>query len=280
MFDFENNQTVEDLSTVPEEYRGLYQEGENGYTISDNVKSLVNDYVSTNKSLVQERSAKSKANEEAKNRRLMLGELESLAQEYGMEIGDEGLPKAFRTLVEDLGKKAKNGESLKVDLDKVKESMNRQHQEALDARDKEIQARDKALEQILIGQTATAGLAEAKGSIDLLLPHIERMSKVVQEGENPDGSPKYVVRIMDADGEFRLDGKGGFMGVKDLIEEMRNSEKFARAFESEEKGGTGTPPSGHRPGPRPSRGNDDMSPNEKISQGLKRSSRPSFGAGT
>lgn len=95
------------------------------------------------------------------------------------------------------------------------------------------------VESLLVDQVATAALAEAKGSVDLLLPHVQRHTRVKEE----DG--RFKVEVVDADGNSRIaDAKGTPMGIKDLIAEMKASETFGRAFDASGNSGSGMTPGG------------------------------------
>lgn len=128
------------------------------------------------------------------------------------------------------------------DVDKIanskfeaaKAQLIRKHGEELEAeRGKSSKYRTK-IEKLLVDQVATAEIAAAKGSVDLLLPHIQRMTRVVEDGDD------FRVEVVDKDGTVRIgDSKGSPMGIKDLVSELRNSEVFGRAFEGEGTTGTG-----------------------------------------
>lgn len=95
----------------------------------------------------------------------------------------------------------------------------------------------KTVEGLLVDAVATAALAEAKGSVELLLPHVKAHARV----KEADG--KFTVEVVDAAGNGRIaDAKGSPMGIKDLVAEMRQSETFARAFEGEGHSGSGKQP--------------------------------------
>lgn len=280
-FDFEENAAVESLDKVPEKYHGLYEQTSEGYQISESVKPLVEAYTGTTKSLDTERGAKKKANDEAKDRRLKLSEVQSVAEEFGVELDDDSsLSEALRQTLNDFQTKAKNGEEVKLDVEKVKESMKKQHDEQVNAKDQEISARDSAIQKMMVSSTASSELVKAGDEGAVLMPHIQSMCKVVQDGEDNDGVPNYEVRVLDAEGDFRTDGKGGYMGVAELVEEMKTQEKFAPVFKSDTPGGTGGKPG---PGTRRPANKDDMSSNDKIAAGLSGrsgSSQTRFGVGT
>ena len=91
------------------------------------------------------------------------------------------------------------------------------------------------LESYLVDAAATEAIAAAKGIPQLLLPHVKSAVKVIEE----DG--KYQVRVVGPDGSPRMNAKGEFLGIKDYVSEMRESEVFSRAFEGTGTTGSGTP---------------------------------------
>ena len=92
---------------------------------------------------------------------------------------------------------------------------------------------ETTLVEHLVGNVAKSAIAEHKGNELFLMPHIEKQAKVVKD----EASGKYVVRVLDGEGQFRGDGKGGFMGVGDLVGEMKANKQFGGAFESTQTGG-------------------------------------------
>lgn len=267
-FDFEKNKIVSDLGSVPTQFQGLYAEGQDDegatvFSITDQAKGLVAAYVGTTKSLHGSRADKKKASDEAANRRLAVKAFDELAETLGLDVGDDGVASALKAHVDELMGKVKGGESLKVDLDKVRREMKAQAEEALAAKDTEIQERDTALSRHLISDVATRELAAAGGSIELLLPHVEAQCKVFRTE-----SGKREVRVLDEDGDARTNGAGGYMDVKELITEMKAKDAFARGFDSEEKPGTGMRPgAGKKSAATINRGGPKTSV-DKISSGL------------
>jgi hypothetical protein len=93
------------------------------------------------------------------------------------------------------------------------------------------------IDALLREQRATAALAEAKGDVELLLPHVLRQTRV----KETDG--KFTVEVIDADGNVRLaDTKGTPMSIVDLVNEMRNHNSYGRAFEADDISGSGKRP--------------------------------------
>jgi multidrug efflux pump subunit AcrA (membrane-fusion protein) len=128
----------------------------------------------------------------------------------------------------EIDKATKNGE-----WDKLRAQMTEAHQSELKRKDESLQARDKAIAKHLIDSAAAQALAKLKGSTALLMPHVRAAVKVVEDGG------EYTVRVLDAAGSPRVNGKGEFLSIEDLVSEMRQSEIYGPAFEA-----TGTTGSG------------------------------------
>ena len=153
-----------------------------------------------------------------------------------------------------------------ADLDPAKEA-DRMAQEKVEAIRRQLQEKSSAeiktredrigqltsvLQETLIDREATGALAEAKGSVDLLLPHVQRYTRV-KETDNG----RFAVEIVDGEGNARIkDSSGAPMTIKDLVAEMRASEKFGRAFEASGQSGAGrAAPNGAAGGAGIKRGN-------------------------
>ena len=273
-FDFAANPTVESLEVVPEKYRGLFQEGEGDnagkFVVSPAAAGLVADYTGLAKAAAGLRQEKKSASDESATRRHALKSIEDSVTGLGVEVGEEGIVAAIEAFVTDLQQKVKGGESLKVDLGKIKAQFDQQLADGLKEKDGEVASMMAALRKHMITSAALAALAKQKGSAELLLPHVQSSCEVVK-----DDSGEYVVRVKDPEGTYRINGSGAFMGVDDLVADLKTKDAFARAFESEEKGGTGSPPGAlNRQAPRQGR---ELSSTEKIRAGLKRQERGGFG---
>ncbi len=122
-----------------------------------------------------------------------------------------------------------------VDPAKIKGEIEQTFQAEREGYKSQLAEMETTLVEHLIGNVAKTALSEHKGNELFLMPHIEKSAKVVKD----DATGKYVVRVIDADGQFRGDGKGGFMGVGELVGEMKGNKMFAGAFESDLQGGGG-----------------------------------------
>ncbi len=273
-FDFEKYNTVEIDSfedTVPGKYRGLYERAsdDNGnevYQISGDVRNIVNDYIGTSKALDKARADKKNASDESAGRRKTIQAFEDFASSLGLEVGDDGVVAALQSHVEDLVGQVKGGQEMRVNLDKIKQDYEKKQAEALAVKDREIKDRDAALERHLISDVATREIANAKGKVKVLMPHVKSQCKVVRD-ENGD----YAVRVVDSQGDFRSNGAGGWMNVSDLVAEVKTDPDFAANFESDTQlGGTGKRPTDRKSNPLPRQTGEDRSANQKIAAGLDR----------
>lgn len=107
-------------------------------------------------------------------------------------------------------------------------------QTELKSRDERIVKLQSSLEKSLIEAQATSAIAAAKGTPELLLPHVMRAVKVVEE------NGEFVARVLDANGQPRIANvKGDPFTIGNLVEEMKANEVFGRAFEATGAGGSG-----------------------------------------
>lgn len=119
------------------------------------------------------------------------------------------------------------------------------HQGEVTARDDRIKHLTSTVEKLLIDSVAKSAIAEAKGSIELLLPHVRSSTRVKEE------NGEFSVEVVDAQGNVKIgDSKGKPMSISDLIAEMRTSDTFGRAFEGENKSGSGKLPTSGGTGPQ------------------------------
>lgn len=110
----------------------------------------------------------------------------------------------------------------------------KQYQTEIESRDERIKALQQSLDRYLIEAQATAAITAAKGTPELLMPHIARQVKIVEE----DGA--FVARVVDSQGQPRIaDIKGTPFSIRHLVEEMKNDPVYGRAFEASGAGGSG-----------------------------------------
>ncbi len=240
IFDFEANKNVDTLEVVPEQYRGLYVEADNGFTISESATSIIADYVGTSKALEKSKADKKAASDESAQRRITTKAYDDILVTLGIEEDDrnaEGLQK----YVEGLNDQIKGGKENRTSVEKIQAQAEERIRAAVATKDEELAGMAKSLHTYMIGEAAVRELTSVGGSADLLMPHVVSSAKVIKNEEG-----EYQVRVVDDQGDIRYDGAGGFFLLKDLVSEMKASEKFGAGFKSEQKSGGGSQPgSGH-----------------------------------
>lgn len=193
----------------------------------------------------------------------------------GIELSDTSALKSAlskeRAAAQDYAKRLKAFEGLDAQaardaLSKVQEiadfNPEQKVEEAIKAREKQIFARHQSeldtikgesetlrnqLSDTLVTSAAAKAIAASKGSVDLLLPHVLRNTRMRQ---NEAG--QFVVEVIDPDGNQRIgDAQGNPMTIPQLVDEMKASETFARAFEASGAAGTGA--TGSTPASTPAR---------------------------
>jgi len=268
-FDFMKNETVTDLGSVPSEYQSHYVEGEVGgnkvYVISEASKALVGDYNGVSTALNKSQADKKLASDESAKRRGVIKGFDGVYDGLGLSADDRSI-EGVMTHVNGLMDQIKGGKEVKINLDKINNENARRMQELGDSKDAAYNKLKGSLVKHMITEAATASIAKEHGSVELLLPIIASHCRVVEEGDG------HTVRVVDSQGDARSDGAGGMLGVAGLVKEMKSSDIYARAFDSEQKSGGGTKPgSGNNPHSvqRKMQG-DDRSPTDKIQDGINK----------
>lgn len=253
-FDFAANETVEDLNKVPEDFRAFYAQQDGKYTIADTFKACASAYDGLNKSL---RATRKDFDAFKRSRPDMSGytALGTLLSVEGEVTAD-----SLKAGIESLLDKVSKGESGKVNWDKMKRDLETAHAKALEGKDGDLKKMQRSLERYLVDSEAIAEIAKNKGVPEFLLPQIKARTKVVLDGEN------YVVRVVDDAGDPRGNSSGGFMGIADLVKELKADKTFGRAFESDAPSGSGTPPGSTTT--RQPQQQRPLNPTDRIARGL------------
>lgn len=210
--------SVESLDNVPENLRELYAETDNGYRLN------VDGY------------------EDPSNLKSALQKEREAAKKYSREL--EGWKKTGKSPDEiaDLLLQAEKADEDKAknagEWDKLKDQLMEKHNRELSTREEALKGMKSTLESYLVDAQAASAISEHKGVTQLLMPHVKAAVKVIDE----DG--QYKVRVVNDRGEPRINDKGEYMTINELVSEMRQSEVYGRAFESSAKAGSGANPAG------------------------------------
>lgn len=228
-FEFGKAPKVAAIDAVPEQFRPLYQQADDGYVLNESFQGLGNAIDGLNRSLKAARRDADTANRSRPD----MTQYAAIGQMLGIEGDDAASAEAIRTAVETALQQSKDG---KVNWDKMKRDLEVGFNAKLQTKDGELQTMGKSLQKYLVTTAAVQAIAAHKGVPDLLLPHIQARTKVIKDTDD------YVVRVVDEAGDPRGNAAGGFMSVDDLVKELKAHATFGRAFESEALSGNGTKP--------------------------------------
>jgi hypothetical protein len=230
--------TVEKLDTLPEAHRTLYTKTEDGkyrldldgYEDPTNLKSALD----------KER----KAARDAVAMTKAWKELGKTPEEISDLLSAHAKAEAEKL--------TKAGE-----WDKLRGQMTEQHTAELVKKDEAVKSLRGQLEKHLVDAAAVAALAAQKGNAELLLPHVKSRVKVIEE------NGEFSVRVVDVSGNPRVNAKGEYLSMADLVGEMRQSEVFASAFLAPGASGGGARQSNTAGGPS-LKGKVDGTPEERV----------------
>lgn len=125
-------------------------------------------------------------------------------------------------------------QKVKEQIEAVKASIIEAHGKEKAKLEEKLSKLTKSLEEAMIVSVASQALAEQKGSVRLLMPHVRQQTRL-REVEG-----KFIVEVLGIDGNPRLVGADGHpMAINELVSEMKTQNDFASAFE-----GTGATGSG------------------------------------
>jgi hypothetical protein len=225
--DFNFPQEVDDLKSLPKDVQGLYIKNDAGKFGLDPVLHKRLDTSALSSTL-------DKVRKENKNMEKMVAGFKSL----GLGETPEEAMAAIKEQMEEL-EDADEGDSKKMSkLKQLRESLKSEFEDTLKKtvgeKDEQLTKMQRSLHKNMVEREAIAALAKYKGSSELLLPHvISKLSLVEDDGD-------LVVRVVDKDGDPVSDGKGGYKSVEQFVLEMRNDEKFSRAFDASGRTGSGS----------------------------------------
>lgn len=238
--------TLDSLDALPEEFHEDYEKGDDEkYHLK-----LLGNYVP--KDQVEDVSGlKSALQKERENNKTLSKTKRELEEQYG------GIdPEEYARLKELEAHEEERKAEKKGEWDKLKLQMTEKHNEELGKRTERENKLLAALERKTIDADAIAALNEFKGNVTLLLPHVKGHVRMVEE----DGA--FVARVVDDQGNPRVNGEGNFLTVRELVSEMRDQDTYAKAFENTVASGGGTPPGGS--------GGNGAGKKGVIPEGLKR----------
>ena len=143
-------------------------------------------------------------------------------------------------------------------LEAAKAQILKKHAEEIEGVQSKAEKYRAKIDKLLRDSVAVAAIAEHKGAVKLLLPHVRNSTRVVEDGDD------FRVEVIDSEGNVRIgDSKGSPMSIADLVVEMRDSEEFGRAFDGEGRTGTGKGPGNGKGGAPSGLKRSQMTPEQK-----------------
>lgn len=171
----------------------------------------------------------------------------ALSQERKRADEAQALAKAFDGLDADAAREAlrkledmrnwKPDQKVQEQLRLKEQEIQGKYQSQLDKLKGELDATVKQLEKELITAAASKALAEKGGNPSLLLPLIERATRMRRTDAG-----QFLAEVLDDGGNTRISPKSGAtdaMTIGELIEEMAGKEEFAGAFQGTGARGSG-----------------------------------------
>jgi len=213
--------TIEKLDDVPEAIREDYEERDGKFHLKGFVpKDKVEDVTGLKTALGKERdNAKAAARELAKIKE---------------SIGEDFDPDEYQNLRKAAKEREEQEITRKGEWDKLKTQMLEGHSKELDKRSKREEHLVRTLTVERIDKEAAMVCGELKGNATLLMPHIRAKTKLVEE----DG--QFQVRIVDEQGNPRVNADGKYLGIRELVSEMQSQDVFAGAFAGTGNSGGGS----------------------------------------
>jgi hypothetical protein len=172
-------------------------------------------------------------------------ELNALKEKFG-DLDPEAAKAAMEKVAEmgDWDPERKNAEAKAEYERQIQEKYENQQKQLIAGHKKEteghtqkLSARTKQLHKALITSSATKAITDNGGAVDLLIHAVEGQSRLA---ENDDGT--FRTEILNSEGAPRMSTNGTNttpMTHDELVKEMKNDPRFARAFDSSGASGTG-----------------------------------------
>ncbi len=110
------------------------------------------------------------------------------------------------------------------------------HNEKVTGLDTKLKSSKEQLNTALVTTKIIEAISKAEGNVDLLMPHVERQMKMVE-----DDNGKFEPQVVDAKDERRYKdiAAGTYMDANDLLAEMKESATYAACFKGTGSSGAG-----------------------------------------
>ncbi len=268
-FFFSENNTVDDISKVPESYRGMYQQQGEQHVLQDAFKPAAVNIDSLARRVGNQEEALSRLGTERDQLRAYRVD--------GFDTGEAMQAELTRLRQVETGA----GKGAKA-LDEARTEWQREHQQIVAAKDERIgELEGTIMRNQKAGDIAAAMtrfphkvLPEWAEVVDNLMGQRVQVARVTVEGQE-----QFVTRVMKADGSgVAVDEAMNPLGLDGLLRELHGHKTYGNCFAGEPKRGGGVHPS-HIPGSPPPGAPQHRSSHQKIATGLTGRTGTVHGAG-
>ena len=251
---------INSLDEVDESLKGLYKEVDGSFILDIMNIDRHPSVLGLSKTMKEERDARKKFEKsfkdlEKKTDGLDLAKLKDIDfEEYKNNIADlekmkDEEIKRNKKKLKDKGEWEKLETQLRdqheVDQDTLKKSFTGQIdeyktkiEELSTSKEKELSSMLKSLEEQLKDKEIIAALAQAKGNVPVLMPHISKHISIVKSDAGA-----YVARVMNEENVQRINDTGAPMTISEFVDELKTKPEFQGEgiFEKEtHSGGSGS----------------------------------------
>lgn len=128
-------------------------------------------------------------------------------------------------------------QKVKEQIEAITKQLTEKHAGELGEKETVASTLKTQLEKVLIEASAIKAIIENKGSVDLLLPHVLKFTRM-RKSDNGE----FISEVVDAEDNVRISMKQGStspMPISELVSEMKSNKTFAPAFDGTGASGSG-----------------------------------------
>jgi hypothetical protein len=144
---------------------------------------------------------------------------------------------------------ADSDDSRQKEIEAVRASVEAQYKKQLSTAETTAQTAQAHAEKFLthikqskVREAATAAIEAERGSVHLLLPHVESQCRCAPDQDDPENPELFTIEVVDPKGQPRFSTKGGATGSMtpaEYVSELKANDRYAPAFEGARAAGSG-----------------------------------------
>lgn len=232
-FDFDANKTVEDLNTVPEDFRPFYEEGTDG-TFSLSGSAPVTSAVKVIGGLYKTVGNVRREVDTLKGKQIDLGPL----KEYGED--PEAIATAITAKIEEIKKSGKSDADTDAAVEKLRKDLTDVHVAEKNKWGEDRNTLVSQIRSLLVDNKINEAIGDKTVS-----PVVARrvIADFVDIEQDENGNFRTIVKDEQGGARKRVTD-GQLVTVDDLVKELMGKEEFQPLFKSDAPRGAGSPPGG------------------------------------